>query len=89
MGKYAPCLSPEVWPIDVPQKTETEFPEFSRGIAAEKEQGIYIGRVPGTTKATPSRERELRKTGLTDGEVAKARGVSRRTVQLTQDRFVG
>src|SRR5271157_1483345 len=51
------------------------------GIAAAKEQGIYIGRMPGTTKATPSRAKVLRKTGLTDGEIAKAMGVSRRTVQ--------
>lgn len=51
------------------------------GIAAAKESGVYIGRVPGTTKATPRRAVELRKTGLTDGEIARALGVSRRTVQ--------
>ena len=51
------------------------------GIAAAKESGVYIGQVPGTTKATPSRAKDLRKTGLTDGEIAKALGISRRTVQ--------
>jgi DNA invertase Pin-like site-specific DNA recombinase len=51
------------------------------GIAAARERGVYIGRSPGTTKAIPRRAIELRKKGLVDGEIAKALGVSRRTVQ--------
>ena len=51
------------------------------GIEAAKERGVYIGRLPGTTKGTPCRAIDLRKKGLTDGEIATAIGVSRRTVQ--------
>jgi DNA invertase Pin-like site-specific DNA recombinase len=51
------------------------------GIAAAKERGVYIGRVPGTTKAPPNRAKGLRKRGLNDSEIAEAMGISRRTVQ--------
>ena len=51
------------------------------GIAAARERGVYIGRSPGSTKAIPRRAIELRKKGLVDGGIAKALGVSRRTVQ--------
>ena len=51
------------------------------GIAVAKEKGVYRGRANGTTKATPGRAVELREKGLTDGEIATALGISRRTVQ--------
>jgi DNA invertase Pin-like site-specific DNA recombinase len=49
------------------------------GITVAKERGVYRGRQPGTTKALPSRARELRDRGLTALEIASALGVSRRT----------
>jgi DNA invertase Pin-like site-specific DNA recombinase len=51
------------------------------GIAAAKERGIYLGRRPGATKAKPKRAIELRRKGSKDSEIARALGVSRRTVQ--------
>lgn len=51
------------------------------GIRAARKRGVYIGRVLGTTKATPERAAQLRSRGLTDDEIATALGVSRRTVQ--------
>ena len=51
------------------------------GIEAAKENGVYRGRKPGTTKATPARAAELRARGLTDSEIGRALGVSRATVQ--------
>ena len=51
------------------------------GIAAAKERGIYVGRKLGTTKARPARAMQLRAKGLNDSEIAKAMGISRRTVQ--------
>ena len=51
------------------------------GIAQAKIDGKYHGRKPGTTKAAPTRARQLRKQGLTDDEVAAALQVTRRTVQ--------
>jgi len=50
------------------------------GIDAAKERGVYRGRMPGTTKAKPSRAAELRDSGLTQHEIATALGVSRTTV---------
>lgn len=50
------------------------------GIAAAKDRGVYRGRVPGTTKAKPTRAVALRDRGLTQEEIATAMGVSRTTV---------
>lgn len=50
------------------------------GIKAAKARGIYIGRLPGTTKAKPQRARQLRDKGLTAEEIATAMDVSIRTV---------
>jgi len=60
---------------------ETRRERQAAGIAAAKEAGVYFGRRAGTTKAKPARAAQLRKKGLTDGEIAIAMGVSRRTVQ--------
>lgn len=60
---------------------ETRRERQAAGIAAAKERGVYLGRKPGTTKAKPTRAKQLRAKGLTDGEIATAMGVSRRTVQ--------
>ena len=60
---------------------ETRRERQAAGIAAAKENGVYRGRRKGTTKATPTRAQELRANGLTDGEIATALGISRRTVQ--------
>lgn len=49
------------------------------GIRLAKQQGIYRGRKPGTTKAKPVRARELRVRGLKVDEIARALGVSPRT----------
>lgn len=50
------------------------------GIKAARERGVYKGRKPGTTKASPARARKLRDKGLTQTEIATALGVSRTTV---------
>jgi DNA invertase Pin-like site-specific DNA recombinase len=52
----------------------------SAGIAVAKSKGIYRGRLKGTTKAKPTRAKELHNRGLTVPEIANALGVSRRTV---------
>ena len=53
----------------------------SAGIAVAKTHGIYKGRKKGATKAKePTRARELRDHGSTVPEIAKAIGVSKRTV---------
>jgi DNA invertase Pin-like site-specific DNA recombinase len=58
------------------------------GIALARKRGVYTGRRPGTTKATPSRARALRKQKLTVPEIAQALGVKERTVYhyLSNDR---
>jgi DNA invertase Pin-like site-specific DNA recombinase len=58
------------------------------GIALARKRGVYTGRQPGTTKATPSRARVLKKQGLTVREIAQALGVKERTVYyyLSYDR---
>lgn len=50
------------------------------GIALAKKQGVYKGRVPGTTKAEPARAKQLRAKGLSIDEIAEAMGTSLRTV---------
>lgn len=59
---------------------ETRRERQRAGIEAAKEQGVYAGRKPGTTKAKPKRAMRLRDRGLTHSEIATAMGVSRRTV---------
>ena len=50
------------------------------GIALAKKRGVYTGRKMGTTKAKPTRAKELRAQGLKINEIAAALGVSGRTV---------
>jgi len=50
------------------------------GIALARKRGVYTGRRPCTTKATPSRARALKKQALTVLEIAHALGVKERTV---------
>jgi DNA invertase Pin-like site-specific DNA recombinase len=50
------------------------------GIALARKRGVYSGRRPGTTKATPARARALRKQKLTVAEIAQALGVKERTI---------
>ena len=60
---------------------ETRRTRQQAGIEAAKAKGIYRGRKPGSTKATPQRAMELRQRGLKDHEIGEALGVSRRSVQ--------
>jgi DNA invertase Pin-like site-specific DNA recombinase len=55
--------------------------EASPGIEVAKRKGIYKGRRKGTTKAEPSRARQLWERGLTVAELATALGTNKRTVQ--------
>jgi DNA invertase Pin-like site-specific DNA recombinase len=64
---------------EMEQQTRRE--RQAAGIAIAKEDGKYRGRKPGTLKADASRAAKLRKRGLKDDEIAKALGVTRRTVQ--------
>jgi len=50
------------------------------GIAVAKRNGVYRGRVKGTTKVQPTRAQHLRARGLTAPEIATALGVHPRTV---------
>ena len=50
------------------------------GIAVAKQNGVYRGRLRGTTKARPTRAQALRARGCTVPEIATALGVSPRTV---------
>jgi DNA invertase Pin-like site-specific DNA recombinase len=50
------------------------------GIEVAKQNGLYRGRLKGTTKARPARADALRSQGLTVSEIAAALGVSPRTV---------
>jgi DNA invertase Pin-like site-specific DNA recombinase len=51
------------------------------GIEAAKKQGVYTGRVRGSTKADPNRARILKAKGLNSNEVAAALGISKRTLR--------
>lgn len=59
---------------------ETRRERQAAGIAVAKAEGKYRGRKPGTHKANPRRAAELRRSGLTIGEIAKSLGVSTVTV---------
>lgn len=50
------------------------------GIEVAKRKGVYQGRKRGTTKAVPTRAKELRERGLTVAEIAQALGTNKRTV---------
>jgi DNA invertase Pin-like site-specific DNA recombinase len=50
------------------------------GITLAKKRGVYTGRKPGTTKATPARAHALKKQGLMVSEIAAALGVKQRSV---------
>ncbi len=50
------------------------------GINVAKRNGVYKGRLPGSTKKKPDRARELRDRGLTAAKIATALGISERTV---------
>lgn len=64
-------------------EVELEFRQERQaaGIEVAKKKGIYQGRRKGTTKAEPSRAKELRAKGLTTTEIAQAMGTTRRTIQ--------
>jgi hypothetical protein len=51
------------------------------GIEVAKRKGIYKGRRKGTTKAEPSRPKQLRAKGLAVAEIATASGTNNRMVQ--------
>jgi DNA invertase Pin-like site-specific DNA recombinase len=59
---------------------ETRRERQAAGIAAAKADGVYLGRKAGTTKAKPTRAKQLRDKGLSIGEIATSMGVSLRTV---------
>jgi len=61
---------------------ETRRERQAAGIQVAKKAGKYKGRKPGTTKTDPTRAQALRDKGLTVIEIAKALGVSRKTVFL-------
>lgn len=50
------------------------------GIKVARQAGVYEGRLKGTTKAMPSRAKDLKSKGLTAAEIAQAMNVSKRTV---------
>ena len=60
---------------------ETRRERQAVGIAAARQRGVYTGRRPGSTKATPKEALQLRVGGFTGREIAKQLSVSRRTVQ--------
>lgn len=50
------------------------------GIELAKKNGVYTGRKQGTTKAKPTRAKELHAKGLTHAEIATTMHVSERTI---------
>lgn len=50
------------------------------GIRIAKTRGVYKGRKRGTTKAKPTRAKELRDRGLNSSEIANVLDISERTV---------
>jgi len=59
---------------------ESEY-RHAAGIEVAKRKGIYKGRRQGTTKADPTRAKQLRERGLTVAEIATVLGTNKRTVQ--------
>jgi DNA invertase Pin-like site-specific DNA recombinase len=59
---------------------ETRRERQAVGIEVAKREGKYKGRKPGTTKASPSRARELRERGYSMTEIGIALGVSKMAV---------
>ena len=62
---------------------ETRRERQAAGIAVAKEKGVYTGRKAGAVKkgVKPARAKQLRKQGLTYGEIAEAMGISQSTVR--------
>lgn len=60
-----------------PNRQERQVPV----IEVAKRKGIYKGRRKGTTKADPTRAKQLRAKGLTVAEIATALATNKRTVQ--------
>jgi hypothetical protein len=52
----------------------------AEGIAVARRNGVYKGRVKGTTKAKPDRAQDLQAKGMSAPEIGRALGVSTRTV---------
>jgi DNA invertase Pin-like site-specific DNA recombinase len=61
-------------------ETEYRRERQSAGITIAKLRGVYRGRRKGTTKAAPARAQTLRIRGFNIPEIAKALGVSQRTI---------
>ncbi|RCS42294.1 HTH domain-containing protein [Bremerella cremea] len=59
---------------------ETRRERQAAGIEAAKQKGVYKGRKPGATKASPAKVAELRGRGWSDAEIAQHLEVSRQTV---------
>jgi DNA invertase Pin-like site-specific DNA recombinase len=64
---------------EMEQQTRRE--RQAAGIAVAKKAGVYRGRQPGTTKASPERARALAAKGNSVDEIACALGCSPRTVR--------
>ena len=60
---------------------ETRRERQAAGIAAARERGVYLGRKPGTKKASARRAVALRKRGMVDSEIAAVLKITRRSVQ--------
>jgi DNA invertase Pin-like site-specific DNA recombinase len=59
---------------------ETRRERQAAGIQAAKKAGVYLGRKPGTVKASPKRALELQAKGNSIDEISAALRVSHRTV---------
>lgn len=62
-------------------ETENRKERQAAGIKAARKAGVYLGRKPGTVKASPERAIELRAKGNSIDEIAAALKISRRTTQ--------
>jgi DNA invertase Pin-like site-specific DNA recombinase len=76
LGKKLPAVLLGVAEMEQVIRRESQ----TAGIRAAKAKGAYSGRRVGTTKAKPTRARQLRDKGLSTGKIAQALGVSLRTV---------
>lgn len=63
---------------EMEQQTRRE--RQAAGIAVAKQRGVYRGRQPNSTKAKPARAKQLRDSGHSLAEIARALGISRRSV---------